>query len=91
MNTITPKEHGSSDCLCDPKNTQDVPIRIYVVFNDPEHADLFEKMIKRITKHDLREMLFPEREIDALLAALGSVRVPLKQLRTSSIKPLEKP
>ena len=57
------------------------PIRVCIVFRNPEQVEIFEKLLKRITKHDLKAMLIPESEINALLTALGSVRAPLRQLR----------
>ncbi len=89
MNTLNPKELPGSETT-EGSTAEITPIRVYIVFRNPEQADLFEKLLKRITKHDLKAMLFPDPVIDVLLTALGCVRVPLKQLRVGAINTLEK-
>lgn len=83
MNTLNKHEHGPPSDHNDNPN-QITPIRVHVVFRNPEQAELFEKLLRRITRSDLRGLLFAEADINLLLAAVGSVRAPLKSLRAFS-------
>ena len=83
MNTLNKHEHGPPSDQNDNPN-QITPIRVYVVFRNPEQAELFEKLLRRITRSDLRGLLFAEADINLLLAAVGGVRAPLKNLRAFS-------
>ena len=83
MNTLNKHEHGPPSDQNDNPN-QITPIRVYVVFRNPEQAELFEKLLRRITRADLHALLFPETDVNALLAAVGSVRAPLKGLRVGA-------
>ena len=80
VNTLNKHEHGPPCDQAD-NSTQITPIRVYVVFRNPEQAELFENLLRRITRSDLQGLLFSEADINPLLTAVGSVRGPLKQLR----------
>jgi len=79
VNSVPTQKSGISDEQC---------VQVYVIFKTAEQASLLERLIKRITRSDLRALMFAETEINPLLSALGSVRAPIKELR---IVTLQKP
>tara|TARA_R100001244_G_scaffold130761_1_gene103237 strand:- start:228 stop:497 length:270 start_codon:yes stop_codon:yes gene_type:complete len=83
VNTLNKLVYGPPDDQNDIPN-QLTPIRLFVVFRNPDQAVLFEKLLRRITRSDLHGFLFAEADINPLLSAIGCVRGPLKQLRKLS-------
>lgn len=77
MNSVPTQKSGISDEPC---------VHVYVIFKTAEQASLLERLIKRITRSDLRALMFSETEINPLLSALGSVRAPIKKLRVSALE-----
>lgn len=77
MNSVPTQKGGISDEQC---------VQVYVIFKTAEQASLLERLIKRITRSDLRALMFSETEINPLLSALGSVRAPIKKLRVSALE-----
>jgi len=77
VNSVPTQKGGISDEQC---------VQVYVIFKTAEQASLLERLIKRITRSDLRALMFAEAEINPLLSALGSVRAPIKKLRISALE-----
>lgn len=81
VSILVPGDPAKPDPIKNNSFTQIHQVRVYVVFDRPEQIELFERLLKRITRGDLKELLFGEAEVNPLLDAVGTVRASIKQVR----------